>query len=186
MTPRTGAAGTAPALTPHGTPQGRESIAAVAPQHPQPPFRCLYRTHSLQPKRSAEPHITSTHGEAKPHLPRRRNTLLAWRFYKYLYPTHHASREKTHNCLGVLKRKKNRKLSLSSPKIAARGGAAAPAQPPPAPTGAHRAAAQQGITVRLASHTQRGFVRQKGLPEGQRTHCRLNGTIDWAQIAGRI
>lgn len=86
--------GAVPVLAPHGTPRGGESIAAVAPQHPQTPFRCLYCTHGLQPKRSAKPRLSGTHGEAKSCLPKSQNFILPRKVYKYIHPTDHASREK--------------------------------------------------------------------------------------------
>lgn len=78
---------------PH-SPQDGESIAAMALQPPQTPFRCLYHTHSLQPKRSAEPHLTGTRREANSCLPKSQNFILPRKFYKYTSPTNHASREK--------------------------------------------------------------------------------------------
>lgn len=152
--------GTVPALTPRGTPRGRESIAAMALQHPQTPFRRLCHMHGLQPKRSTESHLTSTHREAKSRLPKSQNFILPRKVYKNIYPTSHASREKPKTARWAKAQEKLSNLSETAPGLKTQEVPRLLLSLLLWPQEHTALLPSQGITVCLASHTQRGFVRQ--------------------------
>lgn len=167
------------AQSPHGTPRGRESIAATALQLLQSPFQCLYHTQppaKTQQQASSQQHTLG--GPNPPFLNPRTS------FYQGRFPnTNHVSRENTPELLRcATEQQKLNDLSRTEDP----GGAAASAQPFPTTTGAGCPAAQPRHH-RMPRFTHSAWLRMaKRLPEAQRTHCRMNGTIDRARTADQV
>lgn len=173
VTPRTRAMGRVPAVTPGRTPKaGRASL--LCPHCPPDPILVPF-PHTQPP---AEPCLSSTPREAKSRLAKSQNFIFNTESLQTHIPYKPRFKRKTQNCSDVLKSKTTRR---SAPRL----------QVQELPQLWLSLALQPGELWALLPaeaspsawiHTQCGSVRQRW-PQGQRTLCGLNGTIDQARPA---
>lgn len=126
--------------------------------HPYTPFRCLYHMHSLWPKHSTKPSLSSTHWEAKSHHPKSQNFIFTRESLQTQAMFQGKNKPELLRCATA--QQKMNDLSKMTPGLKIQEvpqlllSLLLPPQEHAAPLPSQR------ITVCLASHTQRGFVWQ--------------------------